>query len=145
MSFHNIIQPSNPVPSPLSDAIGLRAEEVNPATQEASPSVVDPEVLATISRGSKATLDELIELFQRTVDQDSIELMKAVNKRDAAAVTHAAHRIRGAAALLGAFNLATFAERIEGAGRSADWQIVLANTRLLEQEFRRVNIYLASL
>ena len=67
------------------------------------------------------TLDRgLIEDFLNTTREDILALRKALDNGDAGAVTREAHRIKGAAGLVGATALHAVATRIEAAGRNGD-------------------------
>jgi len=79
----------------------------------------------------------LIEDFLHTTHDDLEALRKAVANGDAAAVTHEAHRIKGASSLIGAVTLTAGAARIEAAGRNGDLSAARANLAELETEVAR--------
>ncbi len=106
---------------------------------------IDTEVLAAISRGNAATLRELVGIFRSVNDQDVAALRKSLAENHGAMVTHTAHRIKGAARMLGAFGLAALAEQIEKGSVEHHWQAVEAAFAQFDGELRRVNAYLDSL
>ena len=75
---------------------------------------------------------ELLEDFMSSTRQDMLELGAALARRDAEAVAHETHRIKGASRLIGATALATIAERIEAAARAREFSEVDADFAELE-------------
>jgi len=75
---------------------------------------------------------ELLEDFMSSTRQDMLELGAALARRDAEAMAHETHRIKGASRLIGATALATIAERIEAAARAREFSEVDADFAELE-------------
>ncbi|MBI3714773.1 MAG: PAS domain S-box protein [Betaproteobacteria bacterium] len=136
----------------LASWLPLPKAVANLATGPSTPAVpvatvdrpVDREVLNAISRGSVDTLHELIGIFRNVNDQDAIDLRAAVAERSNAKTKSAAHRIKGAARMLGAFALAGLAERIEKTSADAAWDSIAAAMPEFETELTRVNDFLES-
>jgi signal transduction histidine kinase/DNA-binding NarL/FixJ family response regulator len=79
----------------------------------------------------------LIEDFLHATHEDLAALRLALDGNDAAGVAHEAHRIKGAAGLIGAPALAAVAARIEGAARAGDLARAHADADALEAEVMR--------
>ncbi|HJU82578.1 MAG TPA: Hpt domain-containing protein, partial [Holophagaceae bacterium] len=59
--------------------------------------------------------------FLQSAREDMEALAKGAEGRDAALATRHAHRLKGAAAMVGALPLAKVAAELEAAGRNQDW------------------------
>ena len=79
----------------------------------------------------------LIEDFLHTTHEDLAALRLALDGNDAAGVAHEAHRIKGAAGLVGANDIAAVAARIESAARAGDLARAHADADALETEVER--------
>jgi signal transduction histidine kinase/DNA-binding NarL/FixJ family response regulator len=79
----------------------------------------------------------LLEDFLHTTHEDLAALRLALDGNDAAGVAHEAHRIKGAAGLVGASALAAVAARIESAARAGDLARAHADADALETEVER--------
>ena len=79
----------------------------------------------------------MIEDFLHATQEDLAALRLALDGNDAAGVAHEAHRIKGAAGLIGAPALAAVAVRIEGAARAGDLARAHADIDALEAEVTR--------
>jgi signal transduction histidine kinase/CheY-like chemotaxis protein/HPt (histidine-containing phosphotransfer) domain-containing protein len=79
----------------------------------------------------------LIEDFLHATHEDLVALRLALDGNDAAGVAHEAHRIKGAAGLVGASALAAVAARIESAARAGDLARAHADADALETEVER--------
>ena len=75
---------------------------------------------------------------------DEEALRAALAAKDADAVVHAAHRIRGAGAAIGARELAAVCGRIERTGRANDWVALQACMGDFEKECRRLSVHIES-
>lgn len=109
-------------------------------SREAAP--IDRAALAEISRGDQAVERRLLSVFQKANAADAGALKEALEQRDVAAVIRAAHRVVGASKMAGAITLAAICESIAQAGKSGDWNAIVANRDALYFEFERVNDYL---
>jgi HPt (histidine-containing phosphotransfer) domain-containing protein len=76
----------------------------------------------------------LIEDFLHATHEDLSALRLALDGNDAAGVAHEAHRIKGAAGLVGATAIAGVAGRIEAASRAGDLAQAHAGIEALEAE-----------
>jgi HPt (histidine-containing phosphotransfer) domain-containing protein len=79
----------------------------------------------------------LIEDFLHTTHEDLAALRLALDGNDAAGVAHEAHRIKGAAGLVGAVAITGVAGRIEAASRAGDLAQAHADIEALEAEVER--------
>jgi signal transduction histidine kinase/DNA-binding NarL/FixJ family response regulator len=79
----------------------------------------------------------LIEDFLHATHEDLSALRLALDGNDTASVAHEAHRIKGAAGLVGATALAGIAGRIEAASRAGDLARAHADADALETEMER--------
>ena len=102
---------SSPSPSALPQLDGAR--------------LLDPAVLAELTGGDDAIASEVLRDFLDTTAQDLHELAHARDHVDAAALTRQAHKIKGAARLVGAGELAQAAADLEAAGPQGDWSALL--------------------
>ena len=87
--------------------------------------LLDPTVLAALSGGDPAAGRQVLADFVATTDEDLAGLHAARDAGDAVATARQAHRIKGAARLVGAVELAACADALESAARAADWDAVL--------------------
>ena len=94
-----------------------------------------PLAAETVRAAANMLLDrELLADFVHSTHQDLRALRSAIAGRDADAVAHEAHRIKGASRLVGALAMATLAERIEAAARAQLFAAVDADLGALENE-----------
>ena len=112
-----------------------------PAAEEAA---VGADTFAGACRGSNAIRDELVSVFRSVNDQDAIALEDYWADHQGAAVRHTAHRIKGAARIIGATALAAQAESIENATLDNDWPAIDEIMPLFKKELLRVNAFLDS-
>ncbi|HET8817945.1 MAG TPA: response regulator, partial [Xanthomonadaceae bacterium] len=93
--------------------------------QLGQPPALDPTVLASLTGGDAAVGQQLLEDFMATTVDDLAALEAARGAGDAPAIAHQAHRIKGAARLVGAVELAACADVLEAAARDDDWDALL--------------------
>jgi len=110
-----------------------------PIMQAAVP--VDRSMLAAICGGDAAAEREILADFQRVNEDDAASLKAAVKGCDADQVKHASHRIKGSSSAIGAVALAAVCERLESAGRAADWNSIQADMGAFQHELERLNTY----
>lgn len=105
---------------------------------------VDCSVLAQICDGDSAFERRVLGNFRRAAETDAARLREAVARTDLAGVTRVSHSIKGASLTIGAGRLANVCERIEDAGRAAEWNTILANIPIFDREIDRVYAYIDS-
>ncbi|HQW60581.1 MAG TPA: ATP-binding protein, partial [Thermomonas sp.] len=93
--------------------------------QLAHPPALDPAVLADLTAGDAADTRALLDDFLGSTDEDLAQLEALRSGGDLHGMTRQAHKIKGAARLVGALELAAAAEVLESAGRAGDWASVL--------------------
>jgi len=86
--------------------------------------VLDEGSLDALTGGSASEARVVIDDFLGATAQDLAVLETAVEQGDATAVTRQAHRIKGAARLVGAVELAAAATALESAGRKGAWPAI---------------------
>jgi HPt (histidine-containing phosphotransfer) domain-containing protein len=88
-------------------------------------------VLEAVVGSDAATLRVVLDDFFASVGDDVRALDAAIVSQDLSALTRHAHRIKGAARLVGATTLANVASELEAAGQAGSWGPVGAlQTRL---------------
>ena len=102
---------------------------------------VDPATLHILTKGEPAAVRRVLRHFHRVNQGDVQALLAALDRVDFPAITHAAHRIKGACALIGAHALAAVCNLIEHAGRSGDGPAVAGCRARLDHELERLNAY----
>jgi PAS domain S-box-containing protein len=122
----------------------LRANKPPLGGDTAHHAAVDTNTLAAIFRGSATTKAELIRIFRDANDQDASDLRFAITARDIVATMRTAHRIKGAAGLIGATRLASLAKQIEQECGEANWQAIAEMLQQFERELGQVNAFLDS-
>jgi HPt (histidine-containing phosphotransfer) domain-containing protein len=100
-----------------------------PPTGQVSPValahlVLDPSVLRELSDGDSDMEAGILRRFPMTNQPVTEALIRAVAEHDAEAVSQLAHRIKGAARMIGAGEYAQACEILEQAGKSRDWAII---------------------
>ena len=96
-----------------------------PLPQAGQPTALDPAVLALLSGGDESLSRQLLEDFMDTTADDLASLDAARGAGDAPAIASQAHRIKGAARLVGAVELAACADALETAAGDDDWDALL--------------------
>lgn len=86
--------------------------------------VLDEGSLVALTGGSATEARAVIDDFLGATAQDLAVLDTALEQGDATAVTRQAHRIKGAARLVGAGELAEAATALESAGRKGAWPVI---------------------
>ena len=103
---------------------------------------VDAAALIASSVRTASLRGEAFARFREANDADVGALLGAIEARDIAGVTQAAHRIKGASRSLGARPLSEVCQRMEVAARSRDWTAIIANRDAFQREVGRLNAYL---
>ncbi|WP_052756533.1 ATP-binding protein [Lysobacter capsici] len=87
--------------------------------------VLDVEVLRRLLDDSDSEAGDVLDDFLTATAQDLADLHRAHRDGDLSVLQHAAHRIRGAAQLIGAVELSEAADALEQAARAQDWNLAL--------------------
>jgi two-component system, NarL family, sensor histidine kinase EvgS len=106
------------------------------------PPPLDAAVLAQISAGDAATEQLILADFLDTTQGDLLVLQRAQAAADALAAGREAHKIRGAAALVGAVEVAETARAVELAGKAGDLAGVVASQPALAAAIERLRLHL---
>jgi CheY-like chemotaxis protein/HPt (histidine-containing phosphotransfer) domain-containing protein len=117
----------------------------SPRSAEASPPLIDREVLAEIAGGDAALEREVFAQFLKVNEEDVAALWLALQNHDGAQVLHVAHRIKGASNAIGATALAQVCGRLEAAARAKNWGLIAASQDAFHREAQRLNGYLETL
>jgi two-component system sensor histidine kinase EvgS len=113
----------------------------DPVPQVEQPPPVDPAVLATIAGGDAQAERELMADYLDTTRRDVDALRKALEAGDAVALGREAHKIKGAARLVGTHELAAAAEALEAAARAQDLMQAQALSPDLLTALERLRLY----
>ena len=89
------------------------------------PPTLEASVLEDLTGGDITEARALLEDFLGSTDEDLAILEQLREAGDLHGLTRQAHKVKGAARLVGALELAEAAAALEGAGRSGDWASVL--------------------
>ena len=117
-----------PVGAPAAARVSIPAAIESGAT-------LDRSVLEAVVGSDPATLHAVLDDFFASVDDDSAALDAAIDQRDLSSLTRHAHRIKGAARLVGALALADVAGELEAAGLAGAWtQVDALRARLQAAE-----------
>jgi PAS domain S-box-containing protein len=128
--------------------IGGGEDGVKPTLDDApadceTPKLVDPEVLEAWSDRPEV-VRQILKVFGTSVRQDLQRLEEAVEADDAAQVEAMAHRMKGAAAQVGAVAVSELCQTLEASAEQADVDVrgladrVEALTALIEQSLSRL-------
>ena len=111
-----------------------------PLPQLGQPPALDPGVLAALTGGDVAAGRQVLADFMDTTVDDLAALEAARGAGDAPAIARQAHRIKGAARLVGAVELAACADTLEGAAREDDWDALLPLAEDLATAMQRLRL-----
>jgi PAS domain S-box-containing protein len=104
--------------------------------------VLDGPAPIAVLRGSPVDSPQVLEHFRRVNNADVVLLRQAAQGGDLDAITHLAHRIKGACGFVGAIGLATASGTLEHAGRAGATDAIEALMEEFESELERLNAYL---
>ena len=104
---------------------------------------IDPAVLAGLVGSNPKTLGVLLARYGEASRSDFAALGEAVVRRCGRQVAEAAHRIKGSACMIGAYELADRAAALEAAGLSDHWPRIAFAVEGLERAFERVADHIA--
>lgn len=88
--------------------------------------VLDVAVLRRLLDDSDSEAGDVLDDFLAATAQDLADLHRAHRDGDLSVLQHCAHRIRGAAQLVGAVELSEAADALEQAARAQDWTLALS-------------------
>ncbi|MEI6028537.1 MAG: response regulator [Betaproteobacteria bacterium] len=129
--------PSAPASPAVSPAPAPAEPSPASAPRNASETVLDPQVLRTLTRGSAPAMGPIVKVFESMMDKTLVELQQALAAGDAARLGQIGHKAKSSAAALGAQGLSQHCHALEGAMRSAEPDLTLAAE--LVQEIQRVS------
>ncbi len=107
------------------------------------PLPLDPSVLAPLTGGDPEATREVLDDFLATTEADMAPLRGARADGDLAALARQAHKVKGAARLVGALPLGEAAAALEAAAKAGEWDQVLPCVADLETAFERLRRHLA--
>ena len=106
-----------------------------------SPPPLDPTTLDMLTGGSAREARAVLDDFLASTTQDLAELVSARASGDLPALTRQAHKIKGAARIVGAVELAETAGQLEAAGRGQEWPAILPLAADLATAAERLKLY----
>jgi signal transduction histidine kinase/DNA-binding response OmpR family regulator len=112
------------------------------AVDNAVAAPIEAAVLDEVCGGDAEVRHQALMHFGAANAEDSRVLSHAMEIRDLAEIRRISHRIRGAAATIGANALAQVCERLEEAAKASDWRVVLDSQQDFQREAGRVNAYI---
>jgi CheY-like chemotaxis protein len=132
------------------DAVDDGAASADPAALAVLPQLdpvqaLDTEVLTALTGGSPAEARAVLEDFLAATAQDLVALHAAREGGDAVALTRQAHKIKGAACMVGAAELGQVAEALETAGRHDEWLTIPPLAAYLDAALQRLRLVAAQL
>jgi signal transduction histidine kinase/CheY-like chemotaxis protein/HPt (histidine-containing phosphotransfer) domain-containing protein len=108
----------------LGEPLPGMADEQPQLPQLDHPPPLDPSVLETLTGGDLADARALLEDFLASTAHDIARLESARDAGEFPELAREAHKVKGAARIVGAVELAQVADLLEAAARSADWASV---------------------
>jgi two-component system sensor histidine kinase/response regulator len=129
----------------VEDAAGSAPIGDDPQIGDAAPPVDLDGFRNTLREaGAEEAVDSILDTFQRQAPERLAALTAAIAAGEAPAITAAAHTFRGAAATIGATELATLLEQMETAGRAGDVEQARSAFERTDAVARNVVAYIAS-
>jgi two-component system sensor histidine kinase EvgS len=107
------------------------------------PTPLDPSVLEPLTGGNAAETRALLDDYLATTQADLVELRTAQASGDLDRLAREAHKLKGAARLVGAHPLAEAAASLEHAAKQADWPLVLPFAADVATAFERLKRHVA--
>jgi HPt (histidine-containing phosphotransfer) domain-containing protein len=101
--------------------------------------VVNPDRLQEVAMGDDEFLSELIDLYLRDAPTQLEALGEAVASLDTAAVSAAAHKLKGSCGNVGAEGLMALCQKIESSGKASRLEELPALFQQVSHEFEEVN------
>jgi HPt (histidine-containing phosphotransfer) domain-containing protein len=112
----------------------MSADGSGPPGRRGSGSVIDRAVLGEWLAGDDAAIDELLVVFRDSVRAEQARLSDTLAAGDLEEYAQAAHRLRGAAAAMGARVLADAAGVLYAAARNRNWDVCAAGLEVLDTQ-----------
>jgi PAS domain S-box-containing protein len=106
------------------------------------PVPLDPAALAAITGGDAGATRELLDDYLRATDADVQATRAAQAAGDLERLAREAHKIKGAARLVGALPLAAAATELEHAAKLGDWAQVLPHSADVATAFERLRLHI---
>ena len=131
------------LPHTVPSAAGARtnAASATPLPQLERPLPLDPTVLDPLTGGDDREARLLLDDFLASTERDLAELEAARGVGDLPVLTRQAHKIKGAARIVGAVELAETAGQLEAAARAQEWPAVLPLASDLATAAERMRLY----
>jgi HPt (histidine-containing phosphotransfer) domain-containing protein len=122
-------------------APGIADSAATSQPQHESPQPLDPAALDPLTGGVDSEARLLLDDFLASLEHDLADLAGAREQGDLPAMTRQAHKIKGAARIVGAVELAETAGQLEAAGRAQEWPAVLPLSSDLATAAERLRLY----
>jgi HPt (histidine-containing phosphotransfer) domain-containing protein len=103
---------------------------------------IDHSILGTLLCNDDAAVRAVLNQFLASSAEDAAALCAALAVGNRTGALRLAHRLKGGSRMVGAVRLADFCERAERAVREGDSPSVLATAAELEEEAKRLTVYL---
>ena len=133
-----------PLPPEQEPAATPDSQWAGSAAGAGAPSPIDRSVLAGVSDGVQSAEEDILADFDRSTARDAATLHRAVDGGDAKEINKVAHRIKGAARMVGANALAHVCERMEHAGDASDLEAAGEQIAVFDNELKRVRDFVSS-
>ncbi|HET6720670.1 MAG TPA: response regulator [Rhodocyclaceae bacterium] len=117
------------------------APEAPPPAAELA--ILDLDVLHSLTQGNAGKADRYLGMFTTSAIEDLAQIRLALDRKDSAAASSLAHRIKGSAQTIGARRFAAGCAALEKLRRPEDQPAAIALLRTLDAEFAAVNDQLA--
>lgn len=101
--------------------------------------VVNPDRLQEVAMGDEEFLCELIDIYLGDAPRQLEALGRAVTNQDAAAVSAAAHKLKGSCGNVGAEGLVALCQKLEGSAKASRLLEIPPLFQQLAREFEEVN------
>lgn len=101
--------------------------------------VINPDRLQEVAMGDDEFLRELIDLYLSDAPRQLEALGRAVSSEDRAAVSAAAHKLKGSCGNVGAEGLVALCQKLEASGKASRLQELPDLFQQLSREFEEVN------
>jgi len=124
------------------DSDSTPAITASPENEVDQDAPINIDLIQETSKGNHEFERKLIDIFVTDSEKRLTALESAVNGRDAGAVKHEAHTVKGSCAYIGADEMREIAFCLEKIGTSGDLEPALEVLASLKSEFDRARSYL---
>ncbi|GAB3101347.1 response regulator [Lysobacter terrae] len=107
-----------------------------------APALLDYDALHELSGGDESDAAAVLRDFLDATTHDLALLVKTRDDGDIPAITRQAHKIKGAARLVGAGELALAADELEAAGQGGEWSAILPLVTHVETAAERLKLHI---